>query len=272
MGSSLVSELRYAIERDELELHYQPKVCTHSGTILGAEALMRWRSPSRGFVPPTEFIPIAERSGLIGRLGEWAIETACRHASQQWGRSSTAAPIPVSVNISPVELQAPRPAKVMKTALNRFTLSPSLLEIELTESAALADLDNECLREIADLGVRLAIDDFGAGYSNLSKLGQLPIHTLKLDRSMIVGIAASGRDRCIVRTIIEMAHELDMHVVVEGVESDAQLAILQALKCDAVQGFVIARPMDAVSFGAWLDRHVAPTPRARVETAHRTQT
>lgn len=257
MGSSLLSELRRAMKRDELELHYQPKVCALRESIVGAEALMRWRSPTRGLVGPNEFIPIAEQSELIGHLGEWAVETACRHASQQWGRSCSATPIPVSVNISPAELQTPRAAKAVKAALNRSTLSPHLLEIELTESAALADLDSSRLREITDLGVRLAIDDFGAGYSNLNKLGRLPIQTLKLDRSMITAIEGSPRDRCIVRTMIDLAHELGMDVVSEGVESEGQLSILQSLKCDAVQGFVIARPMDATTFCAWLDLHAA---------------
>lgn len=254
------AELRRAIERGELELHYQPKVCIRTGRITGAEALARWRTPERGFVPPHEFIRLAEESGLIVPLGEWVIDTACRHASVRWHEDANTEPRPepiaVSVNMSPVQLLMHRPVDILQAAVNRHHLEPALLEIELTESTVVADVHCATARllEIAELGVRLAIDDFGTGYSNLSQLGRMPISTLKIDRSLVTGIAVSRRDAVIVQAIIGMAHALGMNVVAEGVEAASQLSALQVSSCDEVQGYLIARPMDATAFGNWLRR------------------
>ncbi|MDB6092358.1 MAG: domain S-box/diguanylate cyclase protein [Gammaproteobacteria bacterium] len=257
---TLESELRRAIERSgerggELELHYQPKVCIRTGEISAAEALVRWRSERWGLLCPDAFIPIAEQSGLIMQLGEWAVETACRHASA-FRCEGQGASVAVCVNMSPAQLRAPRPVDILRAALRRHRLPPRLLEIELTESAVMADVHSATasLLEIAELGVGLALDDFGTGYSNLSQLGRLPIRTLKIDRSLVTGIAISSRDAVIVRTLIEMGHALGMIVVAEGVETEAQLSVLRENRCDEAQGYLIAKPMEVTAFAAWL-RH-----------------
>ncbi len=217
---------------------------------------MRWRSPALGLVPPHEFIPLAEESGLIVPLGEWVIDTACRDASVGWsdGQNAGSPSVAVSVNISASQLRVDRPVDMLQSALNRHGLSPGLLEIELTESTVVTDVHSATgnLLEIAELGVRVAIDDFGTGYSNLSQLGRMPISTLKIDRSLVTGIAVSRRDAVIVRAIVGMGHALGMRVVAEGVETTSQLSALRIASCDEVQGYLIARPMDASTFGAWL--------------------
>jgi EAL domain-containing protein (putative c-di-GMP-specific phosphodiesterase class I) len=253
---TLEAELRRAIECGELELHYQPKICIRTAKISGAEALVRWRTRERGLVPPSEFIPIAEESGLIVPLGEWVIDTACRHASVSWGDGNEGPSVAVSVNMSPAQLRVHRPVDMLQAALNRYGLPAALLEVELTESTVVADVHDATasLLEIAERGIRLAIDDFGTGYSNLSQLGRMPISTLKIDRSLVTGIAISPRDAVIVRAIIEMGHALGMKVVAEGVETSSQLAVLRGANCDDVQGYLIAKPMDATSFAAWLGR------------------
>jgi EAL domain-containing protein (putative c-di-GMP-specific phosphodiesterase class I) len=277
------AELRRAIECRELELHYQPKVCIRTGKITGAEALVRWRTPDRGLVPPSEFIPMAEESGLIVPLWEWAIDTACRHASASWG-GNRGPSVAVSVNMSAAQLRADHPVDMLRAALDRYGLAPGLLEIELTESTVVADVEHATasLREIAALGIRLAIDDFGTGYSNLSQLGQMPISTLKIDRSLVTRIATSPRDAVIARVIIEMGHALGTKVVAEGVETRPQLSVLHGALCDEVQGYLIAKPMDASAFAAWLRRwngsagpaglaitsHDDPSSRARGEHGH----
>ena len=250
---TLESELRRGIEEGELELHYQPTVCLRTQTISSAEALVRWRSQTRGLLFPDEFIPMAERSGLIVPLGEWVIEAACRHASASWHESAGNA-VAVCVNMSPAQLRMPGIAGILEAALIRHALPPSRLEIEITESAAMADIHcaTASLLEIAELGVRLSLDDFGTGYSNLGQLARLPISTLKIARPLVTGIAMSSRDAVVVRATIEMAHALRMKVVAEGVETNSQLSVLREAGCDDVQGYLIAKPMDARAFAAWL--------------------
>jgi diguanylate cyclase len=253
--AALETELRRGIEGGELELHYQPRLCLRTGRLSGAEALVRWRSASHGLLLPDDFIPLAEQSGLIVPLGQWVIEAACQHASAEWC-ASQGRPLAVSVNMSAAQLSIPHPADMLQAALRRHALEPGRLEIELTESAVMVDVHCATLSlvEIVELGVRLALDDFGTGYSSLGQLARLPVSTLKIARPLVTGIAMSSRDAVIVQSIIRMAHELEIDVVAEGVETDAQLAVLRRSRCDEIQGYLIARPLEAVAFAAWLRR------------------
>jgi EAL domain-containing protein (putative c-di-GMP-specific phosphodiesterase class I) len=253
--AALETELRRAVEGGELELHYQPKLCLRTGRLSGAEALVRWRTAEHGLLLPDDFIPFAEQSGLIVPLGEWVIETACRHASAAWC-TSQGSPLMVSVNISPVQLSVPHPADMLQSALSRHGLTPGRLEIELTESAVMADVHCATLSlvEIVELGVRLALDDFGTGYSSLSQLARLPVSTLKIARPLVTGIAASSRDAVIVWSTIRMAHDLGIEVVAEGVETESQFAVLERSHCDEVQGYLVGRPLEQAAFAVWLKR------------------
>jgi diguanylate cyclase (GGDEF)-like protein len=248
---TLEAELRRAIEHNEFELHYQPKLCIQTGRLSGAEALIRWRCPNRGLVSPADFIPIAEESGLIVQLGEWVLDEALRQAAQ-WQREH-ALSVAVAVNLSPAQLSIHRPVQWITAALQRHALSPEMLEIEMTESAVMQEVEAAIgsLRELTELGVRLAVDDFGTGYSNLSQLGRLPITTIKIDRSLITGIATQPKDAAIVRAVIEIAHALGTQVVAEGVETAEQLATLRMARCDFLQGYLIAKPLPADAFLTW---------------------
>ena len=250
---ALETQLRRAVEGGELELHYQPKLCLRTGRLSGAEALVRWRTAEHGLMLPDDFIPLAEQSGLIVPIWEWVIETACRHISAAWC-TSQGRPLMVSVNMSPAQLSLPHPVDMLQSALRRYGLAPARLEIELTESALMADVHCATLSlvEIVELGVRLALDDFGTGYSSLGQLARLPVSTVKIARPLVTCIAVSSRDAVIVRNIITMAHELDIVVVAEGVETESQFAVLQRSRCDEVQGYLIGRPMEAAAFAAWL--------------------
>jgi EAL domain-containing protein (putative c-di-GMP-specific phosphodiesterase class I) len=248
---TLEAELRRAIDRHELQLHYQPKLCIHTGRLRGAEALLRWRSPSRGVVSPAEFIPLAEDCRLILPLSEWVIEEACRQL-EVWQRNSGPA-IPIAINVSPTLLRATGLITTIAAALTRHGVSASLLEIEITESAAMQDIERSLhnVRALAQLGLKIAVDDFGIGYSNLSLLGLLPLAAIKIDRSLVINVAKSPRDAAIVRAIIELAHALGLSVVAEGVDSSAQLALLRMAKCDDVQGYLMSKPLAAVEFAEW---------------------
>jgi diguanylate cyclase (GGDEF)-like protein len=245
------AELRRAIDRDELQLHYQPKLCIHSGRLCGAEALLRWRSPSRGVVSPAEFIPLAEDCRLILPLSDWVINEACRQL-EVWQNGSGPS-IPIAINVSPTLLRANGLITTIRAALARHSVSASLLEIEITESAAMQDIERslDILRALAQLGLNIAVDDFGIGYSNLSLLGLLPLAVIKIDRSLVSNVAKSPRDAAIVRAIIELAHALKLRVVAEGVESIAQLALLRKARCDDVQGYLMSKPLAPVEFAEW---------------------
>jgi EAL domain-containing protein (putative c-di-GMP-specific phosphodiesterase class I) len=253
--AALESELRHAVEAGELELHYQPRLCLRTGRLCGAEALVRWRTAEHGVLLPDDFIPVAEQTGLIAPLWEWVVDTACRHASAAWC-TSQGLPLLISVNLSPTQLCVPHPADMLQAVLTRHVLAPERLEIELTESALMADVHcaTVSLVEIVELGVRLALDDFGTGYSSLGLLARLPVSTLKIARPLVTDIAGSSRDAVIVRNIIRMAHELGIEVVAEGVETESQFAVLQRSCCDELQGYLIGKPLGAAAFAAWLRR------------------
>jgi diguanylate cyclase (GGDEF)-like protein/PAS domain S-box-containing protein len=252
---TLEAELRRAIEREEFELHYQPKLCIRTGRLSGAEALIRWRCSDRGLMGPAEFIPIAEDSGLIVPLGEWVLDEALRQ-SAQWQREE-ALSLAVAVNVSPAQLGLQRPMEWIMAALQRHDLPPAMLEIEMTESAVMQEVDSvvDGLRDLAQQGIRLAVDDFGTGHSNLSRLGQLPITSIKIDRSLITSIATQPQDAAILHAVIQIAHALGARVVAEGVETAEQLAILRNSQCDFMQGYLLCKPLPANLFLTWVQQH-----------------
>jgi diguanylate cyclase (GGDEF)-like protein len=252
---SLEAHLRAAIDAGSFELHYQPKLSLGAGRLSGLEALVRWRNGPEGAVGPAEFIPIAEESGLIIPLGAWVLEETCRQLGR-WLRDGVL-DVPVAVNLSAVQLCSRGMHEQIGAALQRHGVDPSHLEVEITESALMRDAGAavHCLGELGRRGVRVAIDDFGTGYSNLSQLMRLPLAALKIDRSLIAGIATHTRDVAILRAIIDMARSIGARVVAEGVEDPRQRDLLAAAGCDEYQGFLIARPMDAARLQVWLTRH-----------------
>lgn len=245
--------LRRALERDEFMLHYQPRVDMRSARITGAEALIRWQHPQRGLVPPSEFISIAEEIGLIAPIGEWALAQACRQ-SAAW-RAAGLDPGPVAVNLAASHLRHPGLAALVKQLLIENALPQASLEIEVTETMLMADPEFSATttRELGELGVRLAIDDFGAGYSSISMLKRLPVAALKIDPSCVRDLASDADAAAVVSAIIAMAHTLKLKVVAEGVETTAQHAVLAAHGCDEFQGYLFSRPIDAQALTALLE-------------------
>ena len=240
------NDLRRAIERGELRVHYQPNVSIDGGTVVGVEALVRWEHPRRGLVSPAEFIPLAEETGQIVPLGAWVLEEACRQLAI-WtarGRMSPARDFAVSVNLSPHQLASRDLVDQVRRVLLRTEVDPSQLCLEITETALLHDVDGaiETLRRLRGLGVRIALDDFGTGYSALSYLHVMPVDVLKIDRSFVGRLGPDPRDRAIVEGMISLAHALDLTVVAEGVETAGQLDDLAAMGCDVAQGFYFFRP------------------------------
>ncbi|MEA3108634.1 MAG: diguanylate cyclase [Gammaproteobacteria bacterium] len=234
----LEAELRQAVANSQLYLHYQPRVEVSTGEVRSVEALLRWEHPSRGRVMPGEFIPIAEDTGLILPIGEWVIREACRQA-RQWQVQGMPF-LRVAVNVSPMQFRQPDFCSVVRKALAAHSLDPACLEIELTEATLMTNAEKSVgmLRQLSELGVVIAIDDFGTGYSSMSYLQRFPIDILKIDRSFICEITSNPNDVSIVRAIISLAHGLRLEVVAEGVESAAQLAILEQMGCDEYQGFL----------------------------------
>lgn len=244
--------LRRAIEEQQFELHFQPKVRACDGVTVGAEALIRWQHPEWGRIGPDEFIPIAEESGLILPLGEWVIREACTHI-KQW-QASGLPPIVVSVNLSSRQFMQPDLVERVQKVLDETGVAPQYLELELTESMLMLDANGtiEKLHEFRELGLTLSIDDFGTGYSSLAYLKKFPIQALKIDRSFIQDLAVDGDDNAIVKATIAMATSLNLKVIAEGVESLEQLEVLTGYQCEEVQGFYFAKPMDHKHFERYL--------------------
>ena len=253
----LEDSLRHAIERQELLLHYQPKLNLATGGIIGVEALIRWHHPQRGLVPPGEFIAIAEQCGLIVPIGRWVLREACRQA-RAW-QAAGLPPMSIAVNISSVELRAPGFVSGVRATLEETGLEPRCLELELTETALLEDSRSvaDVLRELKDIGVLLALDDFGTGYSSLSHLKRFPIDALKIDQSFVRDLTTDEDDAGIVTAVIGLGKSLHMRVVAEGVETREQLEILQEQGCPQGQGYYFSRPVPAVEFGQLWRRGVA---------------
>jgi len=242
---TLENELRAALEKNQLVVHYQPKVDVGSGRVVGMEALVRWQHPQRGLVAPSEFIPFAEETGLIVPLGAWVLKEACRQ-NREWQRRGFGDTV-VAVNISGVQFQQPDLVETVRQALAASGLAPRYLELEITESVVMEDAPTAILmlEQLHRMGVGLSIDDFGTGYSSLSYLKRFPIQTLKIDQSFIKDISASADDAAIVRAIVALAHGLRLRVVAEGVEHADQLEFLRSLGNDEYQGYLYSRPLPA---------------------------
>jgi PAS domain S-box-containing protein len=242
---TLENGLRLALERDEFFLVYQPQMNIASGEITGLEALIRWQHPQLGLVPPDKFIGAAESSGLILAIGEWVLRTACSQA-RKWQDDGILA-VPVAVNVSAVQFRQAGFCELIKRVLAETLLPPKFLELELTESLLLsnADLMLFVLQELKEMGVKLAIDDFGTGYSSLSYLKKFRVNKLKIDRSFIRDIATDSDDAAITTAIISMAKSLNLTVIAEGVENEAQMSFLRAHKCDEIQGYYFMKPVTA---------------------------
>jgi diguanylate cyclase (GGDEF)-like protein len=261
--TELETELRGALDRQEFVVHYQPIFDLFLGSIVGTEALVRWAHPNRGLVPPGDFIPAAERSGVIVPLGLWVLQTACRQTAAWQSVSPDRAPLTVSVNLSARQLAASGLYADVVEVITSSGIDPSSLCLEITEGSVIRDFEATLatLEQLKTLGVGLALDDFGTGYSSLSHLQRLPVDSVKIDRGFVDGLDADNHNARIVVAIIDLAHALGMSVTAEGAETDAQLAALRDMHCDLVQGYVIGRPVPADEIGPVL-RSVAGAPRS----------
>jgi diguanylate cyclase (GGDEF)-like protein/PAS domain S-box-containing protein len=253
---SIEESLRRALERQELTLHYQPKIKLRTGAIAGAEALIRWAHPTRGPVPPGQFISVAEDCGLILPIGSWALREACRQA-RAWADSGLPA-VTMAVNVSAMEFRNEHFLENLFSVLDETGLDPKSLELELTESVLMkrAESATSILRTVRERGVQVAIDDFGTGYSSLSYLRKFPVDALKIDQSFIRQISTAGDDTAIVTAVIAMARSLKLRVVAEGVETLEELAFLRAHQCDEAQGYYFSRPLPAQEFAQLLETGV----------------
>lgn len=245
-------QLRRAVDEQQLQVFYQPKLCLRTGRLDSAEALVRWHHPQRGMVAPGEFIGLAEETGLISAIGEFVLRQACWQACE-WQRQGMA-PIRVSVNLSVHQLRQGKLVSLVRQVLEETGLAPQWLELELTESQLLDSVEHIIVtfQQLRDLGVKLAIDDFGTGYSSLSYLRRFPVDYVKIDRAFISGLGDGTEDAAIIQAIISMAHSLGLKVVAEGVENQSQLEFLRSHGCDEVQGYLISRPIEATAMAGIL--------------------
>ena len=249
---SLESDLRHAVARNELVLHYQPQVSVASGRTIGVEALIRWQHPQRGLLSPAAFIRIAEESGLIIDIGNWVLREACRQ-QRAWALSHNP-PLRMAINISAVQFRRKNFTDNVRRIIKETGIDPCYIELELTENNAMHHADDvlNTLRELKRIGVKLAIDDFGTGFSNLSYLQRFPIDRLKIDQSFIRGIENLPANKSIVQAIVSLAKSLSLETVAEGVETAAEFELTCASACDEIQGFFHARPMPAEALLVWL--------------------
>jgi diguanylate cyclase (GGDEF)-like protein len=242
------TELRQAIARDEFIMYYQPRVDVTTGTMVSLEALIRWQHPSKGLLEPAEFVPLAEETGLIVEIGELVINKVCAQLAH-WAHQKTPI-VPVSVNVSPRQINDADVVSILAAALTRHAVPAHLIELEITESSMVAE-GSEILKTLSVLqaeGIKILVDDFGTGYSSLSQLHRLNFDVLKVDQTFTAEIESSAEARVFFTAIVTMAHALQMRVVAEGVETHGQIAILQELQCDEIQGFYISRPLPPGDF------------------------
>ncbi|HEX8890665.1 MAG TPA: bifunctional diguanylate cyclase/phosphodiesterase, partial [Pyrinomonadaceae bacterium] len=255
------TDLRRAIERKEFVLHYQPIVALETGAISGFEALIRWRHPERGFVPPSEFVQIAEETGLIIPIGQWVLEEACRQIREWQEQFPQYPPLQISVNLSSKQFVNSNLIDQIRKVIADSGIDPYSLKLELTESMVMENFDTaiEMLKQLRKLGIELSIDDFGTGYSSLSYLHRFPISTLKIDRSFVSSMNDLNENAEIVRTIVMLARSLKMNVVAEGVETMDQLSQLALLECEYGQGYYFSKPLDVGGAAKLLaERHTYP--------------
>ena len=258
--------MRQALAAGRFRLHYQPQVALDSGEILGVEALIRWRDPELGDVPPAEFIPVAERSGFIVPIGAWVLRQAVQQAAL-WHRQGHR--LLISINVSALQFQQPDFVDSVAQALSEVGLEPQWLELELTESILIQDAQEALhrLQALSALGVKLAIDDFGTGYSSLAYLKRFPIGRLKIDRSFIQGLPGDESDAGIVLAIVNMARALHLELIAEGIETEAQRQFMRQVGCEQYQGFLYSPAIDVVSFEAMLDRLTAQVAAKQIDAA-----
>ena len=249
----LLGELRKAIDENELRLVFQPKVDLASGRTVGAETLIRWQHPSRGMIPPGEFIPFAESTGAIRMVTRWLMERAVRECSA-WLKSGI--PLRISFNVSAHDLLNRDLPNLLRAVLESHEVPAEMICVELTESSLMDDPVNaqSTLSKLRELGVELAIDDYGTGYSSLAYIKNLPVNELKIDRAFVMNMTSHKEDIAIVRSTVELGHNLGLRVVAEGVENEAEMELLRQIGCNEAQGYFIGRPMPAEEIGAWLAR------------------
>jgi len=238
--------VRIMLEVNELLLHYQPEVDLTTGRVVGVEALVRWQRDDGILVPPGEFIPLAEETGLIIVIGRWVIEEACRQVSR-WEAQGAGPDLRVWVNVSARQLGQPDLVPTVQAAIRAARIRPQSLCLEITESALMEDAEAAAaqLDQLRSLGISLGVDDFGTGYSSLAYLNRFPLDVLKIDRSFVARLDADSEAETIVAAIIDLAHALDLVVIAEGVETEAQLAVLRRLECDQAVGFYFSKPLPA---------------------------
>ena len=243
----LETDLRRAVERKEFVLHYQPIVALETGIIRGFEALVRWQHPERGFISPSDFIPIAEETGLIIPIGQWVLEEACRQVRKWQEQFSQHPPLQISVNLSGKQFTQLNLIDQIRRVLRETGIEPRSLKLEITESMMMENIDTaiNMLEQLRQLGIELSMDDFGTGYSSLSYLHRFPISTLKIDRSFVSLMTSNNENSEIVRTIVMLARNLDMNIVAEGVETEDQIALLRLLECEYGQGYFFSKPVAA---------------------------
>jgi diguanylate cyclase (GGDEF)-like protein len=244
---SMESSLRRALEREEFVVHYQPRIDINTWQIAGAEALIRWNHPERGLVSPAEFIPLAEETGLIAPIGEWVLQRSCNDL-KEWSHSAHAPA--VSSNISARQFQDPNFFPMVMSTLDNCGLDPAQLELELTESSIMTNVESaiRTLNALQNSGIKISVDDFGTGFSSLAYLKRLPINVLKIDRSFVHDVSTDPDNAALIMAIIALAHNLRLRVVAEGVESEEQLRFLHLLRCDEIQGFLFSKPLPAADF------------------------
>lgn len=259
---ALETDLKQALEQDQLSIVFQPKMSMKSDEVVGVEVLARWDHPTRGTIPPSEFIPLAEETGLIIQLGAWALKRACE-SMQRWVDEGVLR-CPIAINCSPIQFDRGSIIGSIDDALNASGLDPSLLEVELTENLFLTEIDKgiNTLNEIKKLGVQVSVDDFGTGYSSLSYLKRLPVDKLKIDHSFVKDLPDDVGDAAIVTAIITLAHNLSLSVVAEGVETEAQLDWLKTQGCDEYQGYWASAPLGADELELWLEERRPQLPKA----------